>query len=69
MEKIKIETDYIKLDSFLKFANMVASGGEAKIVIEEGLVKVNGEVCQIRGKKLRFGDQICFNKENFEIEQ
>ena len=58
MEKIVITTEYIKLQDLLKFANIVSSGGEAKIIIQEGLVKVNGEVCTMRGKKLRPGDDV-----------
>ena len=50
MTEIKIETDFIKLDALLKFANLVSSGGEAKIRIAEGEVQVNGEICQMRGK-------------------
>ena len=60
MEKIKITTDYIKLDSFLKLASLCMSGGEAKINIAEGQVRVNGEVCTMRGKKLRAGDTVEF---------
>ena len=55
MEKISIETDFIKLDSLLKYASLVGTGGEAKYVIGEGLVRVNGEVCTMRGKKIRPG--------------
>lgn len=55
-EKIKINTEYIKLDSALKFAGLVYTGGEAKSAIVNGEVKVNGEVCLMRGKKLRAGD-------------
>ena len=53
METITIKTEYIKLDALLKFAALVASGGEAKEVVGAGLVSVNGEVCTMRGKKLR----------------
>ncbi|MBE6992130.1 MAG: RNA-binding S4 domain-containing protein [Ruminococcaceae bacterium] len=60
MTDIEIVTDFIKLDSFLKFANVVESGGEAKAVVQEGLVKVNGEVCLMRGKKLVKGDVVSF---------
>ena len=56
MENIKITTEFIKLQDLLKFANMVGTGGEAKIIIQEGEVKVNGEVCTMRGKKIRPGD-------------
>ena len=69
MEKIYIETEYIKLDSLLKYAALLASGGEAKTVIAEGLVKVNGEVCTMRGKKLRAGDVVEFGGRTIEIEQ
>lgn len=67
MEKIIIETEYIKLDALLKFAAAVGTGGEAKFVISEGLVNVNGEVCAMRGKKLRAGDVVEFQGMEFEI--
>ena len=67
MEKITIETEYIKLDSLLKFAAVVGTGGEAKYVISEGMVSVNGEVCTMRGKKLRPGDKVSFQGLDFEI--
>ena len=56
MENIIINTEFIKLQDLLKFANLVGTGGEAKIIIQEGEVKVNGEVCTMRGKKIRPGD-------------
>ncbi len=68
MEKIKIDTEFIKLDSLLKFAALVGTGGEAKVVISEGMVKVNGEVCTMRGKKIRPGDKVSFNNQELEIE-
>ena len=55
---IPITTEYIKLDSFLKFAAAVQTGGEAKLLIADGQVKVNGEPCLQRGKKLRPGDEV-----------
>ena len=61
MEKIKITTEYIKLESFLKLAGVCMSGGEAKNVINNGLVKVDGEVCTMRGKKLRGGEKVEFD--------
>ncbi len=67
MEIITIETEYIKLDSLLKFAAVVGTGGEAKYVISEGMVTVNGEVCTMRGKKLRPGDKVSFQGLDFEI--
>lgn len=57
---VVITTEYIKLESFLKLANAVESGGMAKNFIQDGLVKVNGETCTMRGKKLRSGDQVLF---------
>ena len=69
MEKIAIDTEYIKLDSMLKFAAAVGTGGEAKFVIAEGMVNVNGEVCTMRGKKLRPGDVVDFQGMEFEIIQ
>lgn len=58
MEKItvSITTEFIKLDALLKLANVVGSGGEAKVLIQEGEVRVNGAPCTMRGKKLRPGD-------------
>lgn len=67
MEKININTEYIKLDQLLKFANAVEGGGMAKNVILDGLVKVNGEIVLQRGKKLREGDVIEFNNEKYLI--
>ena len=58
MTEITIKTEFIKLDALLKFANMVSSGGEAKIRIAEGEVLANGEKCTMRGRKLRPGDKI-----------
>lgn len=57
---VVIGTEYIKLESALKFANAVESGGMAKADIQDGLVKVNGEVCTMRGKKLYPGDRITY---------
>mgnify|MGYP003414887703 FL=1 len=67
MEKIELEirTEFIKLDSLLKFANLVETGGIAKEIILEGRVKVNGEVCTMRGKKIREGDVVTV--EDYEI--
>lgn len=60
MEKIIITTEFIKLQDLLKFASAVSTGGEAKIVIQEGEVKVDGEVCTMRGKKIRPGNVVEF---------
>ena len=69
MEKININTEYIKLEQLLKYTNAVEGGGMAKNVILDGLVKVNGEVVLQRGKKLREGDIIEFNNEKYLIER
>ncbi len=58
MEQITIKTEFIKLDSLLKFAGLVYTGGEAKELIADGQVLVNGEVCTMRGKKIRPGDTV-----------
>ena len=65
MKEIPIRDEYIKLDQFLKFVNVVSSGIEAKIVIKDGQVKVNGEVDVRRGRKLHPGD--CFEFEGNEV--
>lgn len=67
MEKISITTEFIKLDSLLKLAALVGTGGEAKYVIAEGMVTVNGEVCTMRGKKVRPGDKVCFADNELEV--
>ncbi len=67
MEKIAIDTEFIKLEALLKFAAAVGTGGEAKLVISQGLVEVNGEVCTMRGKKLRPGDKVNFQNMEFLI--
>ena len=69
MEKIAIETEFIKLDSLLKYAALVGTGGEAKYVIAEGMVRVNGEVCTMRGKKIRPGDTVSFDQFQLEVTQ
>lgn len=56
--KIKITTEFIKLDALLKFSSMAGSGGEAKMLIQDGQVAVNGEICTMRGKKIRSGDTV-----------
>ncbi len=65
---VVITTEYIKLQDAMKFANAVYSGGEAKTLIQEGEVKVNGEVCTMRGKKLRDGDRFSFMGSQYVIE-
>lgn len=63
MKEIKITTEFIKLDQLMKFTDMVQSGGEAKMLIAQGLVLVNDEICTQRGKKIRSGDTIEFDGE------
>lgn len=60
MKTVSIQTEYIKLQDLLKFAELVSSGGEAKACVQSGEAKVNGEVCTQRGKKLRPGDVVEF---------
>ena len=67
MEKIKIYTEFIKLDQFLKMVNIAASGGQAKIMIMSEDVKVNGAIETQRGKKLRSGDIIEAEGRKFQI--
>ena len=62
MKEVKIYTEFIKLDDFLKFAGVLGTGGMAKAVIQDGLVTVDGEVCTIRGKKLRGGEAVKVTK-------
>ena len=69
MEIIQLREDYIKLGQALKAAGLVGSGVEAKIVISEGLVKVNGKVEMQRGKKLVHGDVVSFENETIKIEK
>lgn len=65
--EVKITTEYIKLDQLLKFSGAVSIGSEAKELISAGNVKVNGEVCTMRGKKIRPGDTVIVNDEEIII--
>ena len=67
MEEINIKTDFIKLDALLKYSALTGTGGEAKQVIQEGLVSVNGEVCTARGKKIFSGDTVSFEGQNIKV--
>ncbi|AQM61417.1 S4 domain-containing protein YaaA [Clostridium baratii] len=67
MKEININTEFIKLDAFLKWAGIASLGSEAKIYILEEMVKVNGEVCTQRGKKLRVNDIVEFEGEIYKI--
>ena len=64
---VAIQTEFIKLESAMKLSNAVSSGGEAKNVILDGLVTVNGEVCTMRGKKLRPGDSFTFQGVTYTV--
>ncbi|MBQ6993568.1 MAG: RNA-binding S4 domain-containing protein [Lachnospiraceae bacterium] len=67
MEEVFIRDEFIKLGQALKLANLVASGVDAKFVVQDGLVKVNGEVCTMRGKKLVDGDEVSFEGNTFIV--
>ena len=67
MKTITITTEYIKLQDLLKFANLVATGGEAKERIQAGEVTVNGEVCTMRGKKCRAGDVVSLDGQTVQV--
>jgi len=69
MEVIRITTEFIKLDALLKFAALVGTGGEAKLVIAEGLVGVNGETCTQRGRKIHPGDSVDFQGAHLVVEK
>ncbi|MEE1003077.1 MAG: RNA-binding S4 domain-containing protein [Acutalibacteraceae bacterium] len=66
--KIKIDTEFIKLDSLLKLSGVVPTGGAAKIFIQDGEVKLNDEVCTMRGKKIRKGNKVKIFNELIEVE-
>lgn len=66
---IEIDTEFIRLDALLKFAGAVDTGGQAKMIIQDGLVLVNGEVCTMRGKKMRAGDCAEFEGVVYEVAQ
>ena len=66
-QSLAIHTEFIKLQDALKYANVVYSGGEAKQLILDGQVTVNGEVCTMRGKKLRPGDRFTFMGQSFLV--
>jgi ribosome-associated protein len=67
MKEIKINTDFIKLDAFLKWAGIVGMGSEAKMVVQSGAVKLNGNVEIQRGKKLVKGDIVEFEGDAYKI--
>lgn len=67
MKKIKIDEEYIRLDNLMKFAGMCNSGGRAKFLIQGGEVKLNGEICTMRGKKIRPGDKVEYDGRTVEV--
>ena len=69
MEEIRIEGEYIKLDSLLKLCGIVVTGGQAKAAIQDGHVQVNGEVCTQRGRKIRPGDSVQAAGRGFKVER
>ena len=71
MEKqvIFINTEFIKLQDLLKFAGLIETGGQAKILIQDGYVTVNGEICTMRGKKIRNGDIVTLDDDTLEVRQ
>ena len=64
---VVIYTEFIKLQDAMKLANVVYTGGEAKSLIQDGCVSVNGEICTMRGKKMYPGDQFSFEGQNYLI--
>ena len=67
MNVIEITTEFIKLQDLLKFASVASTGGEAKLMVQEGEVKVNGEVCTMRGKKIRPGDDVLVSGQHYKV--
>lgn len=66
-QEIQIETEFIRLDALLKFAGAAETGGEAKLLIQDAMVSVNGEVCTQRGKKIYVGDKVSLDGETFIV--
>ncbi len=69
MEKVEITTDFIRLDQAMKLSGRVESGAEAKILVQNQRVRVNGKICTMRGKKLHSGDRVEFEEVSFAILQ
>lgn len=69
IQQVAIKTEFIRLDALLKFAGILPTGGEAKVAIQQGAVKVNGAVCTQRGKKLRPGDRAGIEDFVLEVTQ
>lgn len=66
-EKIYIESEFIKLDNLLKYGGIVPTGGQAKFLVQNGEILLNGEVCTIRGKKIRSGDIVTYKDKSLEV--
>ena len=66
-KEVKIVTENIRLDAALKLSDAISTGGQAKMIIQDGLVKVNGEICTSRGKKLIEGDTFEFERKLYKI--
>lgn len=67
MNVIEITTEYIKLQDLLKFAAIASTGGEAKLMVQEGEVRLNGEVCTQRGRKIRPGDDVLARGQHYTV--
>ncbi|WP_316621808.1 RNA-binding S4 domain-containing protein [Ruminococcus sp.] len=67
MERITINEEYIRLDNLMKFSGLCDTGGRAKYLIQNGEVKLNGEVCTMRGKKIRTGDRVEYQGRTVEV--
>ncbi len=67
VKEVKIKEEFIRLDSLMKLSDLVATGGHAKILIQDGEVKVNGSVCTMRGKKMRNGDFLEFEGQRIVV--
>ena len=67
MDRVKINPPFIRLDSFLKLCGTAATGGHAKVLIQSGRILVDGEICLMRGKKLRGGETVMAENQSFEV--
>lgn len=67
IETIEINEEFIRLDNLLKFAGIAPTGGQAKFIIQNGEIKVNGEICTMRGKKMRNGDKAQYRQRVIEV--
>ena len=67
MERITVNEEYIRLDNLMKFSGLCDTGGRAKYLIQNGEVKLNGEVCTMRGKKIRGGDRVEYQGRTVEV--